>query len=47
MGRRAKPSTRKTLRFVEFLIVRLGAHKNARGRKRRRGSFPRVAGGRA
>jgi hypothetical protein len=47
MGRRAKPSTRKTLRFVEFLIVRLGARKNERGRERRRCSFPRICRGRA
>jgi hypothetical protein len=47
MGRKAKLSARKTLRFVELLIVRLGAHKNARGRRRRRCSLPRVARGRA
>jgi len=47
MGRRAKLSVRKTLWFRELLIVRLGVQKNVRGRKRRRRSLPRIAGGRA
>jgi hypothetical protein len=32
-GEKAKLTARKTLRFIELLIVRLEAHKNERGRK--------------